>query len=31
VLDNAALRLSGLPLLGEWPDALHRLVKELAA
>jgi dTDP-4-dehydrorhamnose reductase len=30
VLDNAALRLSGLPLLGEWPDALHRLVKELA-
>ena len=26
-LDNAALRLSGVPLLPEWPDALERLVR----
>ena len=26
-LDNAALRLSGLPLLPEWTDALDRLVE----
>jgi dTDP-4-dehydrorhamnose reductase len=31
VLDNAALRLSGLPLLGHWRDGLERLVKELTA
>jgi dTDP-4-dehydrorhamnose reductase len=31
VLDNAALRLSGLPLLPEWPDGLARLVGELVA
>src|SRR5262249_50680848 len=31
VLDNAALRLSGLPLLPPWHEALQRLVKELAA
>jgi dTDP-4-dehydrorhamnose reductase len=31
VLDNAALRLSGLPLLPPWDEALQRLVKELAA
>jgi dTDP-4-dehydrorhamnose reductase len=30
VLDNAALRLSGLPLLPHWQEALERLVKELA-
>ncbi len=30
VLDNAALRLSGLPLLPEWEDGLARLVRELA-
>lgn len=29
VLDNAALRLSGLPLLGHWEESLERLVKEL--
>jgi dTDP-4-dehydrorhamnose reductase len=29
VLDNAALRLSGLPLLPDWHDPLERLVKEL--
>jgi len=29
VLDNAALRLSGLPLLPDWHDPLTRLVKEL--
>jgi dTDP-4-dehydrorhamnose reductase len=28
-LDNAALRLSGLPLLPEWTDALERLVRSL--
>jgi dTDP-4-dehydrorhamnose reductase len=28
-LDNAALRLSGLPLLPEWTDALSRLVRAL--
>ncbi len=28
-LDNAALRLSGLPLLPEWTDALDRLVAAL--
>ncbi len=28
-LDNAALRLSGLPLLPEWTDALDRLVTAL--
>ncbi len=31
VLDNAALRLSGLPLLPDWHDALARLVPVLAA
>jgi dTDP-4-dehydrorhamnose reductase len=31
VLDNAALRLSGLPLLPEWPDGLARLVGQLGA
>lgn len=30
-LDNAALRLSGLPLLPEWTDALGRLVAALPA
>ena len=30
-LDNAALRLSGLPLLPEWTDALDRLVAALPA
>ncbi len=30
-LDNAALRLSGLPLLPEWTDALGRLVSALPA
>jgi dTDP-4-dehydrorhamnose reductase len=29
VLDNAALRLSGLPPLPPWQEPLHRLVKEL--
>ena len=29
MLDNAALRLSGLPLLPEWTDALDRLVRSL--
>ena len=29
VLDNAALRLSGLPLLPDWQDSLEVLVKEL--
>lgn len=29
VLDNAALRLSGLPLLPPWQDSLERLVREL--
>jgi len=31
VLDNAALRLSGLPLLADWHEPLERLVKELTA
>lgn len=31
VLDNAALRLAGLPLLAHWTDSLERLVKELIA
>ncbi|HWC39456.1 MAG TPA: dTDP-4-dehydrorhamnose reductase [Acidimicrobiales bacterium] len=31
VLDNAAMRLSGLPLLPAWQDSLERLVKELTA
>jgi len=31
VLDNAALRLSGLPLLPDWRDALARLVPVIAA
>lgn len=31
VLDNAALRLSGLPLLPFWDDSLERLVKEIAS
>jgi dTDP-4-dehydrorhamnose reductase len=29
VLDNAALRLAGMPLLPDWHDALHRLVAAL--
>lgn len=29
VLDNAALRLQGLPLLPDWRESLERLVKEL--
>jgi dTDP-4-dehydrorhamnose reductase len=29
VLDNAAMRLSGLPLLPHWQDALERLVRVL--
>jgi dTDP-4-dehydrorhamnose reductase len=29
VLDNAALRLSGLPLLPDWHDPLDRLVRDL--
>ncbi|MGD0312221.1 MAG: dTDP-4-dehydrorhamnose reductase [Acidimicrobiales bacterium] len=29
-LDNAALRLSGIPLLPEWTDGLERLVRALA-
>jgi dTDP-4-dehydrorhamnose reductase len=31
VLDNAAMRLSGLPLLPAWLDSLERLVKEITA
>jgi dTDP-4-dehydrorhamnose reductase len=31
VLDNAALRLGGLPRPGDWHDSLERLVKELLA
>ena len=31
VLDNAAMRLSGLPLLPAWQESLERLVKELTA
>ena len=31
ILDNAALRLSGLALLDDWHDPLNRLVKELLA
>ena len=31
VLDNAALRLSGLPLLPTWEDGLQRLVRALGA
>lgn len=31
VLDNAALRLQGLPSLPEWHDPLERLVKELTS
>jgi dTDP-4-dehydrorhamnose reductase len=31
VLDNAAMRFSGLPLLGDHHDSLERLVKELSA
>lgn len=31
VLDNAALRLAGLPLLPDWQDALERLVGHLLA
>ncbi|MFP5326351.1 MAG: dTDP-4-dehydrorhamnose reductase [Acidimicrobiia bacterium] len=31
VLDNAALRLQGLPLLPVWQESLERLVKELVA
>jgi hypothetical protein len=31
VLDNAALRLSGLPLLSDYHEPLERLVKELTA
>lgn len=30
VLDNAALRLTGLPLLPDWHDSLARTVKELS-
>jgi dTDP-4-dehydrorhamnose reductase len=30
VLDNAALRLSGLPLLPPWQESLDKLVRELA-
>jgi dTDP-4-dehydrorhamnose reductase len=30
VLDNMALRLSGLPLLPDWHDGLERLVHALA-
>jgi dTDP-4-dehydrorhamnose reductase len=29
VLDNAALRLQGLPLLPDWEDSVGRLVEEL--
>ena len=31
VLDNMALRLSGLPSLPDWQDGLHRLVGALTA
>jgi dTDP-4-dehydrorhamnose reductase len=31
VLDNMALRLSGLPLLPDWQDGLSRLVRALRA
>jgi dTDP-4-dehydrorhamnose reductase len=31
VLDNAALRLQGLPLLPDWREPLERLVKELTS
>jgi dTDP-4-dehydrorhamnose reductase len=31
VLDNAAMRLSGLPLLPAWQESLERLVKDLTA
>jgi dTDP-4-dehydrorhamnose reductase len=31
VLDNAALRLSGLPMLADWHDPLERMVKELVS
>jgi dTDP-4-dehydrorhamnose reductase len=31
VLDNAAMRLSGLPLLPLWQESLERLVKDLTA
>lgn len=31
VLDNAALRLQGLPLLRDWHEPLERLVKELTS
>jgi hypothetical protein len=31
VLDNAALRLSGIALLGDHHEPLERLVKELVA
>lgn len=31
VLDNAALRLQGLPLLPHWNESLERLVKELTS
>jgi len=30
VLDNAALRLAGLPLLPDWEDGLGRLVAALS-
>jgi dTDP-4-dehydrorhamnose reductase len=30
VLDNAAMRLSGLPLLPEWEDALERMIRSLS-
>jgi dTDP-4-dehydrorhamnose reductase len=31
VLDNAALRLSGMPLLADWREPLEHIVKELGA
>lgn len=31
VLDNAALRLQGIPLLDDWHDPLERMVKELVS
>jgi dTDP-4-dehydrorhamnose reductase len=31
VLDNAALRLSGLPLLPHYPESLNRLLRDLGA
>ena len=31
VLDNAALRLQGIPLLPDWHESLERLVKELTS